>query len=184
MHFQKQVPSYIYILCQDENYAHLEADAMKNVQKTLEEKFKWFNEKMLANAKCPTHVTPSVYPSQVLSEKKASIYESSLTGCRVTVEDKDRIMLSCHFVIMFILSFQLLEDFCNPIVNKPKPKVEPPKEEPPKDDAHKTNSEQPKADSEPSKEDAPATQETPTENMETDKKEEQSTKSNLDMEVD
>ena len=27
------------------------------------------------------------------------------------------------------LDLQFLEDFCNPIVNKPKPKVEPPKEE-------------------------------------------------------
>lgn len=74
---------------------------------------------------------------------------------------------------------KLLDDFCNPIVNKAKPKVEPPKDTPKKEnDASKANENS--TNSEPS---ATATaEETNTDKMDTEQT--SGTKDNLDMEVD
>jgi len=134
-HFRKILDLY---MAKDEKYSHLEEADMKKVHDKIEEKFKWFNEKMQMSSKSSPTSNPVVYPSQVLSEKK------------------------------------VLDDFCNPIVNKPKPKVEPPpqsKEEVKKDDNKKANPEGEK-----------------TEKMETDEKETQAKSNgpnpNLDMEVD
>merc|ERR1711881_5596 len=91
LHYRKVLDLYSQ---KDEKYDHLEADEMKKVEKKVDEKFKWYNEKLQLKASCPLHNNPPVFPSEVQAEKR------------------------------------LLETFCNPIVNKSKPK---PKEEPPKD---------------------------------------------------
>jgi len=126
----------------DEKYAHIEEEEMKKVHNKLEEKFKWFNEKMQANAKCLLTSPPVVYPSQILTEKK------------------------------------LLNDFCNPIINKPKPKVEPPKDDPKKEDKKAKEGETTSNNEQTPSQSA--------EQMETDNKsnESEKPKSNLDMEVD
>lgn len=134
-HFRKIVDLYSK---KDEKYSHIEESEMKKVQDKIEEKFKWFNEKMQLSAKTPPTSNPVVYPSQILSEKK------------------------------------ILDDFCNPIVNKAKPKVEPPP--PPKEEVKKEES---------SKQPEEGANSQQPENMETeDKTPTPTTNKNLDMEVD
>jgi len=94
LHFRKVLELYDQ---KDEKYEHIEASEMKKVEKRIEDKFKWYNEKAQEYSKCEIHVTPAIQPSEILNEKK------------------------------------MIENFCNPIVNKPKPKAEPPKEEANKD---------------------------------------------------
>lgn len=94
LHFRKILELYAQ---KDEKYDHIEASEMKKVEKRVEDKFKWYNEKAQEYSKCESHVTPAIQPSEILTEKK------------------------------------MIESFCNPIVNKAKPKVEPPKEEANKD---------------------------------------------------
>lgn len=146
-HFRKILDLYAN---KDEKYAHLDEAEIKKVAKKVEEKQQWFNQKMQENGKCPPHVNPPVYPSQVLSEKK------------------------------------LLDDFCNPIVNKAKPKVEPPKDTPKKEnDAPKAKeNDASKADENPKDSESTSTtaDETNGEKMDTDQT--SGNKDNLDMEVD
>ena len=95
-----------------------------------------------------------------------------------------------HFqfsILVYIFLFQLLKSFCDPIVNKPKPKVEPPKDTPketPKEEAKtETN---PKTEN--TNEQEQTNGETKSENMETDPPNPDQPKApgdkNLDMEVD
>jgi molecular chaperone DnaK (HSP70) len=136
LHFRKIIDLYS---AKDEKYDHIEEAEMKKVEKRIEEKFKWYNDKAQEYAKCPMHVSPAVGPNEILNEKK------------------------------------MIENFCNPIVNKPKPKVEPPKEDATKD----------KAESDGATTDA--TKDTPEQNsqMETDsQKTDAPKKSDLEMEVD
>jgi len=130
LHFRKVLDLYAQ---KDEKYEHIEASEMKKVEKRVEEKFKWYNEKAQDYSKCELHVTPSIQPSEILNEKK------------------------------------MIENFCNPIVNKPKPKVDPPKEETNKDKENNV----PATDA--------GTESTSTQ-METDLKD--APKKDLDMEVD
>jgi len=99
VHYKKVLDLYSQ---KDEKYDHIEADEMKKVENKVDEKFKWYNEKLQLKAACPLYNNPPVLPSQVQAEKR------------------------------------LLETFCNPIINKSKPK---PKEEPPKDVPQDTNAE-------------------------------------------
>ncbi|XP_057313213.1 heat shock protein 105 kDa-like [Hydractinia symbiolongicarpus] len=149
-HFRKILDLYAN---KDEKYAHIEESEMKKVQKKVEEKFKWFNEKMQENAKCPQHSNPAVYPAQILSEKK------------------------------------ILDDFCNPIVNKAKPKAEPPKDKKEKEaTASKDESAQSNENAETKPETANAEAGTEKDNtqekMETEESKTRGSKENLDMEVD
>lgn len=139
-HYRKIVDLYSN---KDEKYVHLDEADVKKAVKRIEEKQQWFNQKMQENAKCPLHTTPSVFPSQVLTEKR------------------------------------LLEDFCNPIVTKPKPKAEPPKDDKKKDkkDAAKKDADKDSAETPSENTDSSKTT-TETDKMETDSKD------NLDMEVD
>ena len=43
---------------------------MKKVEKRVEEKFKWYNEKLQEHGKCPLYNTPSILPAEVLNERK------------------------------------------------------------------------------------------------------------------
>lgn len=43
---------------------------MKKVGEKVEEKFKWFNEKMQQSGKSSFTSTPVVFPAQILAEKK------------------------------------------------------------------------------------------------------------------
>ena len=76
---------------------------------------------------------------------------------------------------MCVNFFQILDDFCNPIINKPKPQVEPPPK--PQEDAKKADLS--KTETEKGKQEK-------TEEMETDEKNNQPSSNgpNLDMEVD
>jgi len=131
LHFRKIVDLYGQ---KDEKYEHIEASEMKKVEKRVEDKFKWYNDKAQEYSKCALHITPPIQPNEILNEKK------------------------------------MIESFCNPIVNKPKPKVDPPKDEANKDDK----------ESEGGATDA-GTEQPPTQ-METDQKD--TPKKDLDMEVD
>lgn len=132
LHYRKILDLYAQ---KDEKYDHIEAAEMKKVEKRVEDKFKWYNDKAQEHGKCPLHVTPQIQPSAVLDEKK------------------------------------MIENFCNPIVTKPKPKVDPPKED---ESAEKKETNGPTSD-------ANAEQPPPTQ-METDQKEQ--AKKDLEMEVD
>jgi len=107
--FGKSITHYRKILdlyqAKDEKYVHIEEEEMKKVESKLDDRFKWFNQKLNENAKCPSTSNPAVYPSQIDTERK------------------------------------LLQTFCDSIVNKPKPKVEPPKptETPATEEATKTD---------------------------------------------
>ena len=59
---------------QDEKYDHLDAEEMKKVEKRVEDKFKWYNEKLQQKSNCPLHSNPPVLPNEVLSEKRVSQY--------------------------------------------------------------------------------------------------------------
>lgn len=134
LHYRKVLDLYSQ---KDEKYDHIEPEEMKKVEKRVEDKFKWYNEKVQAKTNCLLYNNPPVLPSEVLSEKK------------------------------------LLESFCNPIINKPKPKVEPPpKEEEPKDRKEEGSGDKPAGT-------------TPTDQMETDQKDgSDAPKVDLTMEVD
>ncbi|KAL2714577.1 97 kDa heat shock protein isoform X1 [Vespula squamosa] len=81
----------------DDKYSHLTDDEIKKVEKTVQEKWAWLEEKRVILAGTPRTQQPSVTVSQIRSEKQA------------------------------------LDNIVLPVLNKPKPKVEPPKEEKPKD---------------------------------------------------
>lgn len=67
----KTICNYNFIFFwQDEKYAHIEESEMKKVSEKIEEKFKWFNEKMQQSGKSSFTSTPVVFPAQILSEKK------------------------------------------------------------------------------------------------------------------
>ncbi|KAF7386825.1 hypothetical protein HZH66_011277 [Vespula vulgaris] len=81
----------------DDKYSHLTDDEIKKVEKTVQEKWAWLEEKRVILAGTPRTQQPPVTVSQIRSEKQA------------------------------------LDNIILPVLNKPKPKVEPPKEEKPKD---------------------------------------------------
>lgn len=67
LHYRKVLDLYSQ---KDEKYDHLDADEMKKVEKRVDEKFKWYNEKLQQKSNCPLYNNPPVLPSEVLSEKK------------------------------------------------------------------------------------------------------------------
>ncbi|XP_047360287.1 97 kDa heat shock protein isoform X1 [Vespa velutina] len=81
----------------DDKYSHLTDDEIKKVEKAVQEKWAWLEEKRVVLAGTPRTQQPPVTVSQIRSEKQA------------------------------------LDNIVLPVLNKPKPKVEPPKEEKPKD---------------------------------------------------
>lgn len=90
----------------DDKYSHLTEDEIKKVEKAVQEKWMWLEEKRVLLASTLRTQQPPVTVAQIRAEKQA---------------------LDC--VVL-------------PILNKPKPKVEPPKEEKPKDkdaEEQKTN---------------------------------------------
>eukprot|EP00112_Aurelia_sp_Birch-Aquarium-sp1_P015806 Seg353.11 transcript_id=Seg353.11/GoldUCD/mRNA.D3Y31 product="Heat shock protein 105 kDa" protein_id=Seg353.11/GoldUCD/D3Y31 len=140
IHFRKILDLYSQ---KDEKYVHIEEAEMAKVAKKVDEEMQWLNTKMTDFRKTPLHMTPSVTPSLIYSEKKS------------------------------------LESFCNPIVAKPKPKVEPPPKEDKKEQngGEKKEDGKEKANNEQKEEEQP--QQTPqTEGTNT------AEKKDLDMEVD
>ncbi|XP_012138186.1 heat shock protein 70Cb isoform X2 [Megachile rotundata] len=83
----------------DNKYSHLTEEEVKKVEKTVQEKWAWLDEKRVLLAGTPRTQQPPVTVAQIRAEK------------------------------------QSLDSIVLPILNKPKPKVEPPKEEKPKDKA-------------------------------------------------
>ncbi|KAF7388545.1 hypothetical protein HZH68_012487 [Vespula germanica] len=81
----------------DDKYSHLTDDEIKKIEKTVQEKWAWLEEKRVILAGTPRTQQPPITVSQIRSEKQA------------------------------------LDNIVLPVLNKPKPKVEPPKEEKPKD---------------------------------------------------
>jgi len=67
LHYRKVLDLYSQ---KDEKYDHLDAEEMKKVEKRVDEKFKWYNEKLQQKSNCPLHSNPPVLPSEVLSEKR------------------------------------------------------------------------------------------------------------------
>merc|ERR1719206_1628120 len=67
LHYRKVLDLYAQ---KDEKYDHLDAEEMKKVEARVEDKFKWYNEKLQQKSKCPLHSNPPVLPTEVLSEKK------------------------------------------------------------------------------------------------------------------
>ncbi|CAL1673105.1 unnamed protein product [Lasius platythorax] len=93
----------------DDKYSHLTEEEIKTVEKTVQEKWMWLEEKRMLLASLSRTQQPPVTVAQIRAEK-----------------------LSLDSVVL-------------PILNKPKPKVEPPKEEKPKDkpaDEQKNNQNQ------------------------------------------
>ncbi|XP_029165256.1 97 kDa heat shock protein isoform X3 [Nylanderia fulva] len=93
----------------DDKYSHLTEEEIKTVDKTVQEKWIWLEEKRMVLASLPRTQQPPVTVAQIRAEK------------------------------------QSLDSVVLPILNKPKPKVEPPKEEKPKDkpaDEQKNNQNQ------------------------------------------
>ncbi|GAB1862009.1 Heat shock 70 kDa protein 4L [Camponotus japonicus] len=93
----------------DDKYSHLTEEEVKTVEKTIQEKWTWLEEKRMLLASILRTQQPPVTVAQIRAEK-----------------------LSLDSVVL-------------PIINKPKPKVEPPKEEKPKDksaDEQKNNQNQ------------------------------------------
>ncbi|KAK2579751.1 hypothetical protein KPH14_011092 [Odynerus spinipes] len=81
----------------DDKYSHLTEDEIKKVEKAVQEKWSWLEDKRVVLASTPRTQQPPVTVAQIRSEKQA------------------------------------LDSIVLPVLNKPKPKVEPPKEEKPKD---------------------------------------------------
>ncbi|XP_024885560.1 97 kDa heat shock protein [Temnothorax curvispinosus] len=93
----------------DDKYSHLTEEEVKTVEKTVQEKWTWLEEKRILLASTLRTQQPPVTVAQIRAEKQA------------------------------------LDSVVLPILNKPKPKVEPPKEEKPKDkptDEQKNNQNQ------------------------------------------
>ncbi|KYQ55854.1 hypothetical protein ALC60_05135 [Trachymyrmex zeteki] len=93
----------------DDKYSHLTEEEVKTVEKTVQEKWTWLEEKRILLASTLRTQQPPVIVAQIRAEKQA------------------------------------LDSVVLPILNKPKPKVEPPKEEKPKDkpaDEQKNNQNQ------------------------------------------
>ncbi|XP_020293342.1 97 kDa heat shock protein isoform X2 [Pseudomyrmex gracilis] len=92
----------------DDKYSHLTEEEIKTVEKTVQEKWAWLEEKRVLLASTLRTQQPPVTVAQIRAEKTS------------------------------------LDSVVLPILNKPKPKVEPPKEEKPKDqsDEQKTNQNQ------------------------------------------
>jgi len=67
LHYRKVLDLYSQ---KDEKYDHLDAEEMKKVEKRVEDKFKWYNEKLQQKSNCPLHSNPPVLPNEVLSEKR------------------------------------------------------------------------------------------------------------------
>jgi heat shock protein 4 len=67
LHYRKVLDLYSQ---KDEKYDHLDAEEMKKVEKRVEDKFKWYNEKLQQKSNCPLHSNPPVLPSEVFSEKR------------------------------------------------------------------------------------------------------------------
>nr|XP_006631871.1 PREDICTED: heat shock 70 kDa protein 4 [Lepisosteus oculatus] len=93
----KQIQQYMKIVeafkSKDEQYEHLDATEMENVDKMVNEAMIWMNSKMNQQSKQSLTLEPIIRVKEIQSKTK----ELTLA--------------------------------CNPIVSKPKPKVEPPKEE-------------------------------------------------------
>lgn len=90
----------------DDKYSHLTDEEVRKVEKTVQEKWAWLEEKRVLLAGTPRTQQPPVTIAQIRAER------------------------------------QSLDSVVLPILNKPKPKVEPPKEDKPKDkaaDNQKTN---------------------------------------------
>ncbi|XP_033195781.1 heat shock protein 70Cb isoform X1 [Bombus vancouverensis nearcticus] len=83
----------------DDKYSHLTEEEVKKVEKVVQEKWTWLEEKRMLLASTPRTQQPPVTVAQIRAEK------------------------------------QSLDSVVVPILNKPKPKVDPPKEEKPKDKA-------------------------------------------------
>ncbi|KAI4493155.1 hypothetical protein M0802_009572 [Mischocyttarus mexicanus] len=81
----------------DDKYSHLTDDEIKKVEKIVQEKWAWLEEKRVILSSTPRTQPPPTTISQIRSEKQA------------------------------------LDSVVLPVLNKPKPKVEPPKEDKPKD---------------------------------------------------
>nr|XP_034171697.1 97 kDa heat shock protein isoform X1 [Osmia lignaria]XP_034171698.1 97 kDa heat shock protein isoform X1 [Osmia lignaria] len=109
----------------DNKYSHLTEEEVKKVEKAVQEKWAWLEEKRVLLAGTPRTQPPPVTVAQIRAEK------------------------------------QSLDSSVLPVLNKPKPKVEPPKEEKPKDktaedqqknnqnsqgDGHAQNNQQPHED--------------------------------------
>ncbi|XP_011641017.1 heat shock 70 kDa protein 4 isoform X1 [Pogonomyrmex barbatus] len=93
----------------DDKYSHLTEEEIKTIEKTIQEKWTWLEEKRILLANTLRTQQPPVTVAQIRAEK------------------------------------QSLDSVVLPILNKPKPKVEPPKEEKPKDkpaDEQKNNQNQ------------------------------------------
>ena len=98
-----------------------------------------------------------------------------------------------YSISILSFSFKLLQSFCDPIVNKPKPKVEPPKDVPKEQPATEgaaaaANAENPEQQQNGTAEGTQPSTEKTTENMETETPKQQTSEGakpeNLDMEVD
>ncbi|KAL0107035.1 hypothetical protein PUN28_015529 [Cardiocondyla obscurior] len=93
----------------DDKYSHITEEEIKTVEKTIQEKWTWLEEKRILLASTLRTQQPPVTVAQIRAEKQA------------------------------------LDNVVQPILSKPKPKIEPPKEEKPKDkptDEQKNNQNQ------------------------------------------
>ena len=95
---------------------------MQKVQEAVQAKREWMNEQMQACSQLAKHSDPPVKCTQIRSKTKVSGHHKSNKPT------------SCDHQCLPPSSPQDLEKTCNPIVTKPKPKVEPPKDEQPKAD--------------------------------------------------
>ena len=95
---------------------------MQKVEEAVQKKQQWMHEQLQKFENLPKSTDPPVTIAQISAEAKVPI--STLELSKIDV---------C------ILYIQLLSTTCDPIVNKPKPKVEPPKDEGKKEEEKKEN---------------------------------------------
>lgn len=118
----------------DDKYSHLTEEEVKTVEKTVHEKWTWLEEKRILLASTLRTQQPPVTVAHIRAEKQVSIEKIGYNYKQFSFN-----------LLIFSLFIQSMDSVVLPILNKPKPKVEPPKEEKPKDkpaDEQKNNQNQ------------------------------------------
>lgn len=111
--------------------AHIATEEMQKVEEAVQKKQQWMHEQLQKCENLPKSTDPPVTVAQISAETKVHILLVDV----------------CAYIICVFV--QLLSTTCDPIVNKPKPKVEPPKEEAKKDENKKEEEQNEKKENNP-----------------------------------
>ncbi len=119
------------VCVQDEVFNHIEAAEMSKVREQVTGKRTWLNTNMTACHLLPKTTDPPITCAQIKAELKVPNCNATGSLCHNYCYDFTH---EYTLNIEDLFYTQLLETTCQPIVNKPKPKVEPPKDETPNEE--------------------------------------------------